>query len=69
MTSKEVRQKYLDFFKERGHAVIPSAPLIPENDPTTLFTSSGMQPMLPYLLGEAHPKGTRIVDSQRSFRA
>ena len=69
MTSKEIRQKYLDFFRERGHAVVPSAPLIPENDPTTLFTSSGMQPMIPYLLGEVHPLGTRLVDSQRSFRA
>jgi len=69
MTSKEIRQKYLDFFRERGHAVIPSAPIVPENDPTTLFTGSGMQPMIPYLLGEAHPKGTRLVDSQRCFRA
>ena len=69
MTSKEIREKYLQFFKERGHAVIPSAPLIPENDPTTLFTSSGMQPLVPYLLGQTHPLGTRLVNSQRSFRA
>ncbi|MDO8488425.1 MAG: alanine--tRNA ligase-related protein, partial [bacterium] len=65
----EVRQKYLDFFKARGHAVVPSSPLVPENDPTTLFTGSGMQPMLPYLLGQPYPQGlTRIVDSQKCFR-
>jgi len=69
LTGSEVRQKYLDFFKSRGHAIIPSAPLVPQNDSTTLFTSSGMQPMLPYLLGEKHPEGNRIVDSQRCFRA
>ena len=69
MTLNEVRQKYLDFFQKRGHAIIPSAPLVPENDPTTLFTGSGMQPMVPYLLGEKHPLGTRIADSQKSFRS
>ncbi len=69
MTVSEVRQKYLDFFAKRGHAVIPSAPIVPENDPTTLFTSSGMQPLVPYLLGQEHPKGNRLVDSQLSFRA
>lgn len=69
MTSKELRQKYLDFFKARGHKEIPSAPLVPENDPTTLFTSSGMQPMVPYLLGQKHPEGIRLVDSQPCFRA
>lgn len=69
MTSSEIRQKYLDFFKERGHAIIPSASLRPENDPTTLFTGSGMQPLLPYFLGEPHPKGTRVVNSQKCFRA
>src|SRR3989344_8918598 len=69
MTSSEVRQKYLDFFKFRGHAVVPSASLVPLNDPTTLFTGSGMQPILPYLLGTPHPKGSRLVDSQKSFRA
>jgi len=69
MTVNEVRKKYLDFFISRGHAEIPSAPLVPENDPTTLFTSSGMQPLLPYLLGEKHPSGVRLVDSQKSFRA
>jgi alanyl-tRNA synthetase len=49
MTVAEVRKRYLDFFKARGHAIIPSAPIVPENDPTTLFTSSGMQPLVPYL--------------------
>jgi alanyl-tRNA synthetase len=69
MTVSEIRQKYFEFFKARGHHVVPSAPLVPENDPTTLFTGSGMQPMLPYLLGASHPLGTRIADSQKSFRA
>ncbi len=69
MRSEEIRAKFLEFFKNRGHAVIPSASLVPENDPTTLFTGSGMQPILPYLLGQAHPQGTRLVDSQKSFRA
>lgn len=64
-----VRQKYLDFFKSRGHVEIPSAPLVPQNDPTTLFTSSGMQPLVPYLLGQPHPSGKRLVNSQKSFRA
>jgi len=59
----------MDFFASKGHAVILSASLIPENDSTTLFTGSGMQPMVPYLLGEKHPLGTRITDSQKSFRA
>lgn len=69
MTVAEVRAKYLAFFKARNHAVIPSAPIVPGNDPTTLFTSSGMQPLLPYLLGKDHPEGIRIVNSQMSFRA
>ncbi len=68
LTSNEIRQRFLDFFKKRGHAIIPSASLVPENDPTTLFTGSGMQPMVPYLLGEKHPLGSRIADSQKSFR-
>jgi len=68
MKSDELRQKYLEFFKEQGHKIIPSASLIPENDSSTLFTSSGMQPLVPYLLGEKHPEGTRICDSQKSFR-
>lgn len=69
MTISEVRKRYLDFFAKRGHKVIPSAPIVPENDPTTLFTSSGMQPLVPYLLGKDHPEGRRIADSQMSFRA
>jgi len=69
MKGNDVRKKYLDFMAKNGHAVIPSSALVPENDPTTLFTGSGMQPMLPYLLGEIHPKGTRIADSQKCFRA
>lgn len=69
MDSRELREKFLDFFKEKGHAVIPSASLVPENDPTTLFTSAGMQPMIPFLMGEKHPLGTRIVDSQKCFRS
>ena len=69
MTVNEVRSKYLDFFKARGHAIIPSAPIVPENDPTTLFTSSGMQPLVPYLLGQEHPEGKRLANSQLSFRA
>lgn len=69
MTVNEVRSRYLAFFEKRGHTIIPSAPIVPENDPTTLFTSSGMQPLVPYLLGQPHPEGTRLVDSQTSFRA
>jgi len=69
MTLSEIRKRFLEFYKVRGHAIIPSASLVPENDPTTLFTGSGMQPMVPYLLGENHPEGTRIADSQKSFRS
>lgn len=69
MTIGEIRSKYLAFFKERGHVVIPAVRLVPENDPTTLFVSSGMQPLLPYFLGEPHPEGTRVVNVQPSFRA
>lgn len=69
MTTHEIRQKYLEFFKSNGHAILPSASLLPENDPTTLFTGSGMQPMVPYLLGQKHPLGTRLADSQKSFRS
>lgn len=68
LSSKDLRRKYIEFFKNRGHVEIPPAPLVPENDPTTLFTSSGMQPLVPYLLGESHPEGTRLVDSQPSVR-
>lgn len=69
MNAQQIRTAYLDFFKQRGHAVIPRALLVPQNDPTTLFTGSGMQPMIPYLLGEDHPEGSRIVDSQTCLRA
>lgn len=69
MTIGEIRKRYLAFFESRGHAVLPSAPIVPGNDPTTLFTSSGMQPLVPYLLGEPHPKGTRLTNSQLSFRS
>ena len=68
MTLGEIRKKYLDFYAKRGHFVIPSASLVPENDPTTLFTGSGMQPLIPYLLGQKHPAGARIVNSQKCFR-
>ncbi|HYD35244.1 MAG TPA: alanine--tRNA ligase [Vitreimonas sp.] len=69
MTPNQLRDKYLQYFEKQGHAIVPSSPLVPENDPTTLFTGSGMQPMVPYLLGQPHPKGTRIVDSQKCFRS
>ena len=69
MTLYEVREKYLDFMKARGHTIIPSSSLVPENDPTTLFTGSGMQPLVPYLLGKNHPSGSRVVDSQKCFRS
>jgi len=69
MSGNEIRSKYLKFMEENGHAVIPSSALVPENDPTTLFTGSGMQPLIPYLMGEKHPKGTRLTDAQKCFRA
>jgi alanyl-tRNA synthetase len=69
MTAQDIRKAYLDFFEQRGHALISRAPLVLKDDPTTLFTGSGMQPMIPYLLGEPHPKGQRIVDSQTCLRA
>lgn len=69
MTLSDVRARFLAFYEKRGHAIIPSAPIVPGNDPTTLFTSSGMQPLVPYLLGEAHPTGNRLANSQMSFRA
>src|SRR5882757_8991615 len=69
MKVNEIRKKYLEFFRARGHEVIPSASLVPENDPTTLFTGSGMQPLVPYLLGEKHPAGVRLVNSQKCFRS
>jgi alanyl-tRNA synthetase len=69
MTTNELRSAYLNFFKTKAnHAIVPSAKVLPENDPTTLFTGSGMQPMVPFLLGESHPQGTRIADSQKCIR-
>ena len=68
MNALELRNKYLDFFKRHGHKVIPSAPLIPENDPSVLFNTAGMQPLVPYLLGQKHPEGTRLTDYQKCIR-
>ncbi len=68
MTSNELRQKYLDFFKSKRHAIISSASLIPENDPTVLFTTAGMHPLVPYLLGAPHPAGKRLTDAQKCIR-
>ncbi len=68
MNSSEIRQRYLKFFEKRGHTIIPSASLIPENDPSSLFTTAGMQPLVPYLLGAKHPAGKRLVDVQKCIR-
>ena len=68
MKAIDIRNKYLNFFKQHGHTVIPSAPLIPENDPSVLFTTAGMQPLVPYLLGETHPAGTRLTNYQKCVR-
>lgn len=69
MTAQEIRKLYLEFMVAKGHKIIPRAKLVPQDDPTTLFTGSGMQPLVPYLLGEKHPDGTKLVDSQTCFRA
>lgn len=68
MKAIDIRNKYLKFFEKHGHKVIPSAPLIPENDPSVLFTTAGMQPLVPYLLGQKHPEGTRLTDYQKCVR-
>ncbi|MBQ8135940.1 MAG: alanine--tRNA ligase, partial [Clostridia bacterium] len=68
MTSSELRSLFIQFFKDRGHAVIPSASVIPENDPTVLFTTAGMHPLVPYLLGQKHPSGRRLTDVQKCIR-
>ena len=68
ITSQELKTMYLNFFEEKGHAIIPSASLIPENDPTVLFTTAGMHPLVPYLLGEKHPAGKRLTDVQKCVR-
>src|SRR5579862_627016 len=69
MQASDIIKKYITFFEKNGHKRIANSPLIPENDPTTLFTSSGMQPLVPYLLGQEHPAGVRLANSQMSFRA
>lgn len=69
MTINEVRRKYLEFMRSKGHTIVPSSSLVPENDPTTLFTAAGMQPMINYILGAKHPMGTRISDTQKCFRS
>ncbi len=68
MTSKELRKKYLDFFKSKSHAIIPSASLVPDNDPTVLFTTAGMHPLVPYLMGQKHPAGNRLANIQKCIR-
>ena len=68
MKAIDIRNKYLKFFEKHGHSVIPSAPVIPENDPSVLFTTAGMHPLVPYLLGEKHPAGTRLTDYQKCIR-
>lgn len=68
MQSSEIRNRFLKFFEKRGHAIIPSASLVPENDPSVLFNTAGMQPLVPYLLGQTHPMGKRIVDVQKCVR-
>src|SRR3989337_2070210 len=68
MTARELKKKYLEFFKKKDHTVIPSASLVPEHDPTVLFTTAGMPPLVPFLLGEPHPAGKRLVNVQKSFR-
>ena len=69
MNTQELRNAYLKLFEDRGHVIVPRAPLVLKDDPTTLFTGSGMQPMIPFLLGQPHPKGRRITDSQTCLRA
>ena len=68
LTSNELRELYLEFFRRKGHTIIPSSSLIPENDPSVLFTTAGMHPLVPYLLGEKHPAGTRLADAQKCIR-
>src|SRR5680860_1885036 len=69
MSAQEIRQAYLDYFQSKKHVVLPRANLVPQDDPTTLFTGSGMQPLIQYLLGEEHPQGVRLTDSQTCLRA
>src|SRR3954468_8956434 len=69
MNAQEIRKAYLEFFEEKGHKVIPRALLVPQDDPTTLFTGSGMQPLIPCFVGAPHPGGDGVADSQACFRA
>src|SRR3990167_5522011 len=69
MTAQDIIEKYISFFEKRGHKRIANSSLVPQNDPTTLFTSSGMQPLVQYFLGEKHPAGKRLVNVQNCFRA
>ncbi|MFZ2299649.1 MAG: alanine--tRNA ligase-related protein, partial [Candidatus Moraniibacteriota bacterium] len=68
MQTSDIRKQYLDFYRKRGHKIVPSAPLLPENDPSVLFNTAGMQPLAPYLLGKPHPMGKRIADVQKCVR-
>ncbi len=68
LSGNDIRTRFLAFFEKRGHAIIPSASLVPLNDPTVLFNTAGMQPLVPYLLGQVHPEGKRLADSQKCVR-
>jgi alanyl-tRNA synthetase len=68
ITAQELRTKYLNFFQSKGHTIIPSASLVPENDPSALFVNAGMFPLVPFLLGQEHPEGKRLVDVQKCIR-
>src|SRR5687768_17350515 len=68
LSTADIRQKFLDFYESKGHAVIPGASLVPDNDPTVLFTTAGMHPLVPYLMGQAHPMGKRLCDVQLCVR-
>ncbi|MBU6431590.1 alanine--tRNA ligase, partial [Patescibacteria group bacterium] len=68
LSSEEIRARFLKFFEKRGHKIIPSASLVPENDPSVLFTTAGMHPLVPYLLGQTHPLGKRLANAQKSLR-
>jgi alanyl-tRNA synthetase len=68
LSSAEIRIRFLEFFKKRGHAILPSASLVPENDPSVLFNTAGMQPLVPYLMGQKHPLGNRLASCQKCVR-
>ena len=68
ITAQDLRNKWLEFFKEKGHTIIPSSSLVPENDPSVLFTMAGMFPLVPYLMGQEHPGGTRVANVQKCIR-